>query len=330
MTLLLSVPEYLSQHPEMAKRRHQVRQPITVPLKDASGKSHGYRQFVDLRPGLNILIDDYTLQEDLWVETRKEAYPLHWHMEMSFMLSAHNHNEGVPAYHNFLDANWLDSAGGSFPWQSDERVLKFDIHLNQAVFTAFWGEQLEMLPDSLAEHIQRSRPGQSNSRFRQLSTTTPAMRSAIHQMLHCPYQGPTRWIYLESKVLELLALRLEAIAQPTPRAVMKSALKPDDLDRIHYARDILHQRLADPPSLIELAKLVGLNDYKLKVGFKQLFGTTVFGELRRHRLERAHQLLRERQLSVASATAAVGYTNRGHFAAAFRKQFGINPGDLHH
>ena len=330
MTLLFSVPEFMSQHPEVAERRRAVRQPLTIPLEDASGKSHGYRQSVNLRPGLSILIDDYTLQEDLWIEKRKEACLSELDIEMSFMLSANNPSEGVPAHHNFLCAGRWELDSGITSRYSGEPILKLDIHFKPAVFKSLLGDQLETLPVSLAETIQSSRPGQSDSRFRQLSATTPAMRSAIHQMLRCPYQGPTRWLYWESKVLELLALRLEAIAQPTPRAVMKSALKPDDLDRIHYARDILHQLLVDPPSLIELAKLVGLNDYKLKVGFKQLFGTTVFGELRRHRLERAHQLLRERQLSVASAAAAVGYTNRGHFAAAFRKQFGIIPGDLHH
>ena len=329
MTLLLSIPEFLSQHPEMAECQHQVRQLLTVPLEDASGRSHGYRQSVNLRPGLNILIDDYTLQEDLIIETRREAFATELCIEISFMLSAHNHNEGLPAYHNFLDATWWDFAGGGFPWQSDERVLKFDIHLEQAVFQALWGDQLETLPASLDQIVQSVLLGQSDQRFRHLSATTPEMRLAIHQMLHCPYQGPTRWLYWESKVLELLALRLAKIAQSVPRSVGTSTLKPDDLDRIHYAREILHQRLADPPSLLELARLVGLNDCKLKAGFKQTFGTTVFEDLRRQRLDQARQILQERQISVAAAAAAVGYTSKGHFASAFRKQFGINPSELH-
>lgn len=130
-------------------------------------------------------------------------------------------------------------------------------------------------------------------------------------------------------MLELLALRLEEVRQPNQRTVTKRALKPDDLDRIHCAREILHQRIIDPPSLMELARLVGLNDYKLKVGFKQIFGTTVFGHLKRYRLERARQLLQERQISIAAAAESVGYSSQGHFAAAFRKQFGIYPREVH-
>lgn len=151
------------------------------------------------------------------------------------------------------------------------------------------------------------------------------MQTAVWQILQCPYQGLTRSLYLEAKSIELIALYLEsAQAQSPPRASMSQ----DDRDRLQFAREILLQRLADPPSLVELARLVGLNDYKLKVGFRQVFGTTVFGYLRQQRLEQARQLLQAQEISVTEAAAAVGYSSQGHFAAAFRKQFGINPKDL--
>ncbi|MEM9246072.1 MAG: AraC family transcriptional regulator [Cyanobacteria bacterium P01_F01_bin.153] len=330
MTLLLSMPEFWSQNPEIAATAQKVRQPWTMPLKNASGKGQGYRQSINLRPGLNILIDDFTLQEDLLIEKgARLTHAPRFCLEMSFMLSANNLKEGIPAHHNFLDAYWEEEVGGIFTWQQGDHILKLDIHFDQDLFNSLLCDQLETLPDSLANVAKSSRPGQSDWCFRQLSATTPAMQSALHQMLHCPYQGPARWIYWESKVLELLALRLEEVRQPDQRAIAKPKLKPDDLDRIHYARDILHQRIADPPSLLELSRLAGLNDYKLKVGFKQLFGTTVFAHLKRHRLEQARRLLQERQISIAAAAEAVGYTSHGHFAAAFRKQFGIYPREVH-
>ncbi len=330
MTLLLSVPEFLNQHPEIAERQQALRLPWTLPLKDASGKNQGYRQGINLRPGLDILIDDYTLQEELRVETGsgKNSHSF-LQIEMSFMLSADNCVEGVPAHHNFLDAGWYENfAGGVFTWPPGERILKFDIHFEPAVFSALLCDQLDALPTAFTEIIQSSQPIRPERCFWQLGMTTPAMHSAIYQMLHCPYQGATRWIYWESKVLELLALRLEEVKQLNSSTAAKLSLNSDDIDRIYYAREILHQRITDPPSLMALARLVGLNDYKLKAGFKQIFGTTVFENLRRHRLCQARRLLQEKQISVAAAAAAVGYTSKGHFAAAFRKQFGINPSKI--
>ncbi|NJP11476.1 MAG: helix-turn-helix transcriptional regulator [Leptolyngbyaceae cyanobacterium RU_5_1] len=104
------------------------------------------------------------------------------------------------------------------------------------------------------------------------------------------------------------------------------SLKPDDIDRIYYARKILLQNLGHPPSLMELARAVGMNDRKLKEGFRQVFGTTVFGCLHDYRMEQARSLLRERQLNVKQVARVVGYASPTSFHAAFCKRFGMTPG----
>lgn len=76
---------------------------------------------------------------------------------------------------------------------------------------------------------------------------------------------------------------------------------------------------------MELAREIGINDHKLKVGFRQVFKTTVFGYLHDQRIERSRQLLESGEMTVTGAASAVGFANRGHFAAAFRRKFGINP-----
>ncbi|MEH2395898.1 helix-turn-helix domain-containing protein [Nostoc sp.] len=173
------------------------------------------------------------------------------------------------------------------------------------------------------------------------SLITPAKQVALQQILHCPYQGLTRKMYLESKVLELVSLKLaDRVVAPTEKL-----LRLQEIDRIHHARDILLRNIGNPPSLIDLARKVGINEYtlkrgfrqifgtartrlrKLKQGFRQLFGTTVFGYLHDYRLEKACQFLMEGRMNVAQVSYAVGFANRGYFGAAFRKKFGINPSD---
>lgn len=103
------------------------------------------------------------------------------------------------------------------------------------------------------------------------------------------------------------------------------AFSPDDLKRLHQAQQILTHRLTNPPSLMELSRQVGLNDYKLKQGFRHIFGTTVFAYLRTCRMERAQQLLAARELSIAEVAHTVGYTSQSRFCDAFKKQFGTTP-----
>jgi len=77
--------------------------------------------------------------------------------------------------------------------------------------------------------------------------------------------------------------------------------------------------------LIDLARSVGMNDCTFKRGFRQVFGTTAFGYLRKHRMIQARQLLLENKMSIAEVARAVGYSHPGYFAAAFRKKFGVSP-----
>ncbi|WP_375475223.1 hypothetical protein [uncultured Nostoc sp.] len=115
------------------------------------------------------------------------------------------------------------------------------------------------------------------------SLITPAKQVALQQILHCPYQGLTRKMYLESKVLELVSFKLaDRVAAPTEKL-----LRLQQIDRIHHARDILIRNIGNPPSLIDLARQVGINEYTLKRGFRQIFGTTVFGYLHDYRMEQA-------------------------------------------
>lgn len=177
----------------------------------------------------------------------------------------------------------------------------------------------EGLPHSLKRLMQ------ANKRFHQpLGKTTPTMNQVLQQILHCPYRGATQQLYLESKALELLALQFACLEadESVPR---QSTLNAADLERVKYARDILVDRLCNPPSLRELAHLCELNDFKLKQGFRQLFGTTVFGYLYDHRMQHAQELLRHNHLTVAAISAKVGYRNPEAFSTAFRRKFAVSP-----
>ncbi|NJK61978.1 MAG: helix-turn-helix transcriptional regulator [Synechococcaceae cyanobacterium SM2_3_1] len=78
-------------------------------------------------------------------------------------------------------------------------------------------------------------------------------------------------------------------------------------------------------SLLDLARQVGLNDFKLKRGFRAMLGTTVFGYLQTYRMEQVQYLLLDRRLSVAAIAQRVGYVNPSAFWAAFRRHFGTTP-----
>ncbi|MGI0485833.1 helix-turn-helix transcriptional regulator [Pantanalinema rosaneae CENA516] len=155
--------------------------------------------------------------------------------------------------------------------------------------------------------------------------TTSAMQIILNQILNCPYQGKPRQLYLESKALELIVLRFEQIAQLSQSLLPARALSSEDIEKIHQARAILRHQLNQPPSLMALARQVGLNDCTLKRGFRKVFGMTAFECLYHDRMHQAQQLLETGEMTVNQVAAAVGYTSRSSFYTAFRKQFGVGP-----
>ena len=156
---------------------------------------------------------------------------------------------------------------------------------------------------------------------------TPAITGIIQQIHTCSYSGAIRKLFLQGKALELLALYLTQLDErKTP--FKQPSLKARDRDLIHQARDYLLSRKQNPPTLIELAHQVGINQEKLNRGFQELFGYTVFEYLRAARLEEAHQLIINSDLSIQEIAAAVGYNDPKHFARVFKAKFGCYPSSL--
>lgn len=156
---------------------------------------------------------------------------------------------------------------------------------------------------------------------------TPAMQAVVQQIRHCPLSATLRRVYWQAKVWELLALQLDAVLSAQGMLPSSCRLKASTVEALHRAQEILVAQVENPPLITTLAQQVGLSDRTLRRGFREIFGTTVISYLTQQRLLRAQQLLAQGQYTVTEVAHRVGYTHLGHFAAAFRQQFGINPSE---
>jgi AraC family transcriptional regulator, transcriptional activator of the genes for pyochelin and ferripyochelin receptors len=146
----------------------------------------------------------------------------------------------------------------------------------------------------------------------------------IDQIIHCQYRGDLKKLFLLSKSIELLVLSAEACQSGTSKKDLFIKNKSDK-EKIIAVRDLIHERIHCPPNLSEIAKAVGLNEYKLKRGFKETFNNTVFGYLADQRLQLAHRYLKDTQKTAAEIAFDLGYTTPQHFNNAFKKKFGFTP-----
>lgn len=153
----------------------------------------------------------------------------------------------------------------------------------------------------------------------------PALFRLFDEVAGCDARGSSRPLRLEALGLELLAALIDRIEESADAA--SPHLTAHDRDRLERARRILLARLDDPPSLHALARAAGINEFKLKAGFRALFGSPVYAYLRDQRMEEARRLLLARRHTVTEVAARVGYANPSKFAAAFRRRFGVSPTD---
>ncbi|WP_052188302.1 helix-turn-helix domain-containing protein [Cellulophaga sp. Hel_I_12] len=114
--------------------------------------------------------------------------------------------------------------------------------------------------------------------------------------------------------------------QPTKS---KIRLSFEDIRKIRKGRDILLSNLkADFPLLRDFALLLGTNEFKLKYGFKELYGTTVHRFLMNERFRNAQMMIQFSDESLKSIAHINGFKSISHFSRSFKKRYGYAPSVL--
>lgn len=147
----------------------------------------------------------------------------------------------------------------------------------------------------------------------------------VADIVNAPYLGSLRHSYVQAKSMELLCEVIHFFAQRSRSPAQEQLLSGRDKRQIDLAREIILESYVDAPSIAVLARRVGLNQRKLKSGFKQRFGITIADFAQTQRLEKAWELLRCGDFAVGQVADQVGYVHAKNFTTAFKRYFGISP-----
>lgn len=152
---------------------------------------------------------------------------------------------------------------------------------------------------------------------------TPEMEHILESIFNIQYEGKTKMMFFRSQVTALLSHFFGQLASPKTQSV-----KDTERDKLYQVKEILLANLDNPPSLSELSKEIGLNTFKLKKNFKELFGVPVFKYLQNERLTTAHDMIKNKEATVQEAAWHVGYDSLSSFSNAFSKKFGYRPSEI--
>jgi AraC-like DNA-binding protein len=153
---------------------------------------------------------------------------------------------------------------------------------------------------------------------------SPSMAIVLNQLMNFNLMPTVKALYFRAKAYELLSLNFNRTEDAN---IAQCPFLVDEVNvlKIRKAKDLVISRMAEPPSLQELATEIGLSLKRLKDGFKQIYGDSVYSFLFDYKMGYARKLLDSGEYNVNEVGLMVGYSTSSHFIAAFKKKFGTTP-----
>lgn len=281
----------------------------------------GYSRSLELCPGLSLDLFDRAFHQAWQVRV-----PAHDHLVQYsvFLAGSLPHADVYPTLggqRSYLSGSGISPAY-TVEYPRSQRLVGIDIHLQPEVFVEFFAG-MEGANEALVKVLLKS----NDWKVSFFPAVTAATQQIVRQIFEAPFRRSLRRLYLQAKVLELLTLQLQSLLADQRLGAPIATRKLETIARVYHAKEVLDSQLESPPALLELARFVGVSDRTLQRGFREVFGTTAIGYLIQQRLIQAEQLLRERNYTIAEVANRVGYSHLGHFAAGFKRQFGMTPSE---
>lgn len=175
-----------------------------------------------------------------------------------------------------------------------------------------------------ADYIPFLSGGNKDKKYYKEDKINPSMAIVLSQLFHFNLHQSIKKLYFKGKVYELLSLYFNRAEDPNAEQC-PFLTDEDNVLKIRKAKDIVIANMAEPPGLQELADQVGINLKKLKMGFRQIYGDSVYSFLFDYKMEFARKLLDSGSYNVNEVGLRIGYSTSSHFIAAFKKKFGTTP-----
>ncbi|NOS91136.1 MAG: helix-turn-helix transcriptional regulator [Cyclobacteriaceae bacterium] len=214
--------------------------------------------------------------------------------------------------------------GKNYFFYNPDKDLPFRLQLAPQTKMVFMTISLESLHKLFVhDALPLLNPENSNRKFYDERDIPPMLQLVLTQLLTTQLSESAQKLFYQGKFYELLSLYFSNRLPDTETCPFLN--DEETVRKIKHAKEYLLKHMDAPPSLKELAKAAALNEYQLKMGFKEIYGNTVYGFLLDHKLDHSRILLDAGQLQVNEVAYQIGYTNPSHFIAAFKKKFGITP-----
>lgn len=281
---------------------------VAIPETDAAACDE---EFIELQPGLAIAASTASSVD---AHSEKKEFPgdnkyIHFNCQLDGILESNVREKSINTSPGGLTMGC--SAGEHFNIQNSPDFRNIAVMVTP--------ELLETITD---HHYAGIEPEKEMKFFMLSARPNQQITLAATQLSQLMKSAGRQKLLLHSTALEFLHWQLNVFYPATEN---KEVLTLRERRLLELAREYLLSDLSTPPTIEALSKQVGLNQCKLKQGFRLLFGNSIYAYFLTERMKKARYLLHSN--NVTETATMLGYSNVSHFSAAFQKQFGILPKD---
>lgn len=155
-----------------------------------------------------------------------------------------------------------------------------------------------------------------------ISLSNPNIMNILNDIYTESFSPDLQEMFLRSKATDIIVYGIHSYKNSMKKSQI---FNDEDLKRIHLAKKHINENFKQDITISSLAKIVALNEFKLKKGFKEIFDDTIFAYLQEVRMGKAKDLLKSSEFSIKEIANQVGYKSQSSFTYTFAKKFGFLP-----
>ncbi|MBG9378317.1 helix-turn-helix transcriptional regulator [Panacibacter sp. DH6] len=154
-------------------------------------------------------------------------------------------------------------------------------------------------------------------------------RVLMDELIREKIDHPLRMKFIYNRVMLMIEKLVTGFIAKLENNNQFIKLKDDEINRLIRVESLLVKDYSGaPPTIAALSKIAAMSPTKLKRDFKAMYGLPIYEYYQKNRMIRARSLLLEGKYAVKEVGIMVGYSNLGHFAGSFRKEFGLLPSEI--
>lgn len=297
---------------------------IVIPKSCGEGYLHAFNFY----SGLSVIVSDICMKEEL--EVKRNQYPA----SQYFILLFNDHNEKTNDHSERLAYDKLDLRKKIVRLSSSliasQSILPANFRIRSVLIIFNKQSLLNFVDfDTADKFMNLYFPIYLKKGF--VSPMDAEYRWIIQDVHSEIGSHPLSHLFTENRIMLLLQKFLYNFMTREKHTGKKMQFKEEELSRLVKAENMLLTDFSKvPPTINMLAKACTMSPTKFKNDFKVLYGLPVYEYYQKNRMAYARTLIQHGENSIKQVGMMVGYSNLGHFAAAFKNEFNMLPSEWLH